>query len=611
MYTRVPEPPDVMRIFVRNRQRYAPGPPSRWITIEVTDFAGTHISHIKEMCKKQMPMAKVDELFYKGQRLADENSIGFYQGRFRLENNAIFETTSNPFWSACMLVCIKDAEQEAAAKPNCRDTQNWTRKTIIHRAAALGVLYNSNNQHQRQPPPLETIDELESFLASHGKKELTMSRFTRLKLEKFHKELMYEYINRMDPIGAFVHAHAVELGFRTDEQDDTVENFMNNNGMFRRRAMNPRGGGASGRGRGRGGGVGGAGPAGGGAIDAGDHGRGRGVNARGGRQARQSNSTGRRNRPVICADCETEIATVYCKDCEQGLALCHECSQRIHQGATRRRHQISDISEAPRVSSYTPKSFKAPFALLVALHYGIQEHPPLLSMTADEVKLRAQVYTDTDLWNKTAGRFFGGFDSMDKTLEKLGFVQKEGAQRSRYALQEAGKPLARKCAQFNEAVDRLYTQHRIPRAPDQYRAVSRAGTVCLLIDRHEPLRDRLLSMAREKNMPAIVRELPVGDFLWIALPANVDIRYYNGDMPHREMVLPHIVERKTWDDLQDSMSTNRFKNQIKNMKSDSFTRDFCSFHHDNCDNLLSYNFANLKSHEAKSARTYLCGPFLQ
>ncbi len=61
-----------------------------------------------------------------------------------------------------------------------------------------------------------------------------------------------------------------------------------------------------------------------------------------------------------------------------------------------------------------------------------------------------------------------------------------------------------------------------------------------------------------------VRELKAGDYLWILLPPNVrpddeEIR------PNAEEVLPFIVERKTWDDLQDTLRSNRFENQVNKM----------------------------------------------
>ncbi len=35
--------------------------------------------------------------------------------------------------------------------------------------------------------------------------------------------------------------------------------------------------------------------------------------------------------------------------------------------------------------------------------------------------------------------------------------------------------------------------------------------------------------------------------------------------PNAEEVLPFIVERKTWDDLQDTLRSNRFENQVNKM----------------------------------------------
>ena len=48
----------------------------------------------------------------------------------------------------------------------------------------------------------------------------------------------------------------------------------------------------------------------------------------------------------ICEDCETSLAVVYCTDCLNssdgfGICLCKRCSDLLHTGATRRRHNIA------------------------------------------------------------------------------------------------------------------------------------------------------------------------------------------------------------------------------------------------------------------------------
>lgn len=52
---------------------------------------------------------------------------------------------------------------------------------------------------------------------------------------------------------------------------------------------------------------------------------------------------------VTCDDCESTLAELYCGDCQnaqggQGLNLCMPCSQLIHDGAARRRHNVQGIN---------------------------------------------------------------------------------------------------------------------------------------------------------------------------------------------------------------------------------------------------------------------------
>ena len=47
----------------------------------------------------------------------------------------------------------------------------------------------------------------------------------------------------------------------------------------------------------------------------------------------------------VCEDCETSLASIYCTDCQNatdgvGVSLCKGCSDLLHTGATRRRHNL-------------------------------------------------------------------------------------------------------------------------------------------------------------------------------------------------------------------------------------------------------------------------------
>ena len=41
-----------------------------------------------------------------------------------------------------------------------------------------------------------------------------------------------------------------------------------------------------------------------------------------------------------CEDCEVNLATQFCSDCQPPLVLCDECAVVLHRGVTRRNHQL-------------------------------------------------------------------------------------------------------------------------------------------------------------------------------------------------------------------------------------------------------------------------------
>lgn len=66
--------------------------------------------------------------------------------------------------------------------------------------------------------------------------------------------------------------------------------------------------------------------------------------------------------------------------------------------------------------------------------------------------------------------------------------------------------------------------------------------VCLLIDTHEKQKERLLAMAAVAGVTAQVRELPVGDYLWVLLPPGG----HRGQQvaPQTELVRSMLVQFK-------------------------------------------------------------------
>ncbi|XP_078615860.1 uncharacterized protein LOC144884423 [Branchiostoma floridae x Branchiostoma japonicum] len=514
----------MVRIYVRNKGRYDPKTSESPLPfLDVDNPGDVLIKHVRETVKRRIN-CKLDELYYNNQLLDEDRSVAYSN----LQDGTILESCSNPFWAACMYIRLRAVEQEAANNPTDQKKQRWTHQSIVNRAAALGVLFNSNSFERHQPPHLPTLQDLWTCLQTNGRKPVHMSEFTRTALQELQEEFQSIDLHRRDPLASFVHRHAVKLGFRDPNAPGPGDGPVND-------------------------GPGNAGQ-GGNAVGV----RGNNNNRNGGKR--------RQTRPRPCDDCEAENTTKYCAQCEGGLVLCQPCCDRLHQGRARRHHNIQDVEEAPKAAkSYTPKAYKAPFAMLVALFKGLSQVPQIMSMTADEIKSRAQVFTDTDLSDRAAGKFFGGFDNMQNTLQINGFVQREAGENARFSLLQPGRALAQKCTEFHQAVEELLDMNRVPKVPQL--GGSQCGTrrVCLLVDSKEPLCERMTALAHRQGVAAQIRDLPVGDFLWILLPpaAGVD---YAAVHPDDEQVLPHIVERKTWDDLQHSLSTRRFRNQVEAMK---------------------------------------------
>ena len=61
-----------------------------------------------------------------------------------------------------------------------------------------------------------------------------------------------------------------------------------------------------------------------------------------GRRVNGAGKVGRRapQRQRMCGDCEENVATLFCADCQPSLVLCNDCAVVLHRGATRRNHHL-------------------------------------------------------------------------------------------------------------------------------------------------------------------------------------------------------------------------------------------------------------------------------
>ncbi|CAH1772286.1 unnamed protein product [Owenia fusiformis] len=529
-----------MRIFIRNKSRYSPEfQEDDMMYIDVQDYAGTTINELKEHCKRKSP-AKIDELFYRNEALADDRSVAHNN----LHDNVILETTSNPFFLACMNILLVKAERNMSDYPDKSPEYSRFKRSKIHKITIIGVLTNSKKESDRQPPHMSNVNAFIAYIDRLGKKGASMSYFTRDALHEFYEEFEQLDMQKPDPVGSFLRRHAIQLGFIDPKDGDDVGGAVVHNGPGHTaelnhqhdiNVINP------------------------------NNRAGKIKNNKAGVTPTTRRVKAIKDRP--CEDCgeDGKVAVIYCPDCEGGLALCQDCSDLTHRGAARRHHQLKGILEAPKVHKpYSPKAYRTPFALLIGLHSGLHSDPPMLSMNERNVKDLSQPHTDTDLDSKNPGKFFGGFDSMENTLIMKNLVLKEAAINPSYALTVSGRHLAEKCSDFAQAYYNFSSVRGIPKIPEASSTQIGAERLCLVIDSQEKERERLIGFARQRGIVTKVRELPAGDYVWLLLPPGAD---GSQDIPsNREMMLPYIVERKSWDDLFDSMRTSRFDKQIVKMQ---------------------------------------------
>uniref|UniRef100_K1P5Q1 Crossover junction endonuclease MUS81 n=1 Tax=Magallana gigas TaxID=29159 RepID=K1P5Q1_MAGGI len=503
-------------IYVRNKQRYNPASKLyNFINVRVENFAGTKIGDIKEEARRQSGNnAKIDDLYLNNERLADDRSVAHYN----LEDGTILETTSNPFWAVCLFIKHCEAEEEKRKNPDNPDIQNWT-----------------NNEFKSQPPHFPTLDDFVAYINNLKKKGAAMNPYyTQRHLGEMFTDYQELDVGRSsDPLGAFINRYAVKLGFRNLDDNENEEHQPREMGRKQKGKK----------------------------VDRAED------------RAKQSKNTGAANRgKVTCDDCESTLAELYCGDCQnaqggQGLNLCMPCSQLIHAGAARRRHNVQDVTSAPKVSKpYVPHAFKAPFSILLGLYSGLTERRPVLSMTEDQIKLRAQPLTDTDLQDKQTGQYCGGFDCMEKILMAKGLVQREDSRNPTYALTETGEELAGQLYEFQQSVQRFLKLNNVPHIPQSINTVCGTRKVCLIIDEQERDKDRFHQIATERGVDVQFRQLGAGDYLWILTPpmASPTLRYTQ-QQPTQEKVLPFLVERKSWEDFKDSVRTKRFQKQVNHM----------------------------------------------
>lgn len=70
-------------------------------------------------------------------------TVGFYN----IQDNAILETTSNPFWAAAIYYRLREVERDAANQPDDARTDRGLEQSSIQKFMALGILFNGGNKY--------------------------------------------------------------------------------------------------------------------------------------------------------------------------------------------------------------------------------------------------------------------------------------------------------------------------------------------------------------------------------------------------------------------------------------------------------------------------------
>ena len=78
-----------------------------------------------------------------------------------------------------------------------------------------------------------------------------------------------------------------------------------------------------------------------------DKGKRQAATGRGGRKAPQKQRT--------CEDCEENVATHFCADCQPPLVLCDDCAAVLHRGARRRNHQLKGVRAGHMIEGRSTK----------------------------------------------------------------------------------------------------------------------------------------------------------------------------------------------------------------------------------------------------------------
>lgn len=245
-------------------------------------------------------------------------------------------------------------------------------------------------------------------------------------------------------------------------------------------------------------------------------------------------------------------------------------------------------TEKRAAKEYVPSFRSGPYAVLIALFLHLHSSNSSDPLNRSELIVQAQPLATAPLTDGV----FPAINGALKTLETKGLIARIG---TRYALKRAGGALAErlwsqgerregqpqfppldpsKFADDAEEAD-LEFDAQLPKASNGPLKTFTwpAGTfeIVLLVDvreiRSRDDRNYLSERLTQMGIPSEVRNLELGDFVWIARRrpdsenTGLDSVQNNFILNSEEIVLDTLIERKREDDLCASLSDGRFKEQ--------------------------------------------------
>jgi hypothetical protein len=258
---------------------------------------------------------------------------------------------------------------------------------------------------------------------------------------------------------------------------------------------------------------------------------------------------------IKCTTCQTSRAECVCLDpsCPFHHQLCcNACFSENHPRfrSNHERISLTDARGKAAVKQFHPKKYcpqyaSGPFAVLCALSEAMERNVHggrELSLTESRLKRQAQPRCRSNLYDRQAkGR--NAFACMESLADR-GLIRKEmipGSNDAKYSLLPTGEQLAGCCLVYERSLNTVLQNSTNSR--NKALGTGRLH-VTLVIDTREDATyaDRLVERCNAQEITHDRRELPCGDYL-----------FTTQQIDRTEVVLPLVVERKSWSDLADSV----------------------------------------------------------